>query len=372
MNKKDNNYSNKIIFTADIHLCQEKYEYIKEPLEFLLNRVKNEKPLITVLGGDIFHKRINSDDKIFIEGINKIIEISKHTKHLIVIEGTYSHDYNSLNILNIFNKYTSNIKLIKSMELLNLEELKILCLPEEYPEDAEEYYKDIFEEKYDYIFGHGDIEGGVYHLGVDNRMLKGFRFGKSELSKNSKYTIFGHLHMHHFIEENVLYSGSLARWKYGEEEDKGFIELSNIYEDKPTFEFIVTPTIKFDTIVIEDIEDIEKIETLKNEYGEGDNLKFKISKTNWDEKEEILESLNKMSNISKDIQNVKFESIKEENVENELEFKDLEISNIEEQYLKMLNKDIEDKKITKKIQEQIKDINIGNLIKELKTPIEVN
>jgi DNA repair exonuclease SbcCD nuclease subunit len=38
--------------------------------------------------------------------------------------------------------------------------------------------------------------------------------------------IFGHYHIHAEYDDNVSYSGSFSRWKQGEDEDKGFFQLS--------------------------------------------------------------------------------------------------------------------------------------------------
>lgn len=339
-------FSNKIMASADIHLSKSYYPYIKDPLQFFVDKVKEERPLITALTGDIFDDRINADEDIYHYAIQTIIKISQYTKYLIIVDGTFSHDYNTLDILYSFKGLIPNIYFVKHKEVLNLDNLKILILPEEYPQNPEEYYKEVLSGTYHYILGHGDIEGGVYHSGVNNSMLKGFRFKISTLSEIAKYTIFGHLHKHQLLgkKQNVLYTGSLARFKFGEEEEKGFVIIDDIYSDTPKLEFIPTPSTKLNTIELtEDLElsDISELENI-------DKIKFKIPKIEGLNKE-LIDKLKEL-NLYDD--NVIIERIKSKDDEEyeDLEYKDIENLELTEKYKFMYNKDVEYKKISLKDQ----------------------
>jgi len=350
-------YNKEIVATADIHLCEEYYKYISKPFEELKKYIKERKPLITVISGDYFNSRVNADEDIYHYAIQSLLYIKQYTKHLIIIDGTFSHDYNTLEILKTYEKYIENIHYVKEMKTLKIEGLKILCLPEEYPENKEEYYKKAFENRYDYIFGHGDIEGALLHNGADNSMLKGWKFSKKLLSEIAKYTIFGHFHKHQFITKNVLYIGSLARFKFGEEEDKGYISITEIYSENPKIEFKVSPTNIMNTIVLNDDEDIKEI--LKR-YKTEDEIKIKIPKGL---KEDLLKEIEEYQG------KVKIDYlIDNKDNENEVEYKDIEKMDILNQFLFMYEKEVENKKIPLKHQkfitkERLKK-EVENLIRE--------
>jgi len=349
---------NKIAFFADVHICEEYYDTIKNPLEFFIDYVKENKIDTVVLGGDYFDKRLSADSFAYQYGISKLGEISSIVKNFIILRGTFSHDYDSLDIIksvSTFWKNDCNIIYTKTKEVIELEGKKILILPEEYPENPEEYYKEVLNDTYDYIFGHGDINGAMLHSGIDNRRLRGFRFSPTKFSEISKQTVFGHIHKHQFLKDNVSYPGSLARNKHGEEEDKGFLvidcETNNI-------NFVVTPTILFKTIVLDETISEEELREIQSKY---DNLKIKVNRTNIDVSSEMKEMLKKLET------KVSFETIGK-NEESEVMFKDIENKTIMEQFSAILDKDIENKKITLKKQqffnkETIEKI-VSNIIKD--------
>jgi DNA repair exonuclease SbcCD nuclease subunit len=350
-------YSNTIISSADIHLSSDHYKYIKKPFEFFIETVITEKPLITVLAGDYFHGRVNADEDIYHYAIQNLIKLSQYTKYLIVIDGTYSHDYNTLDILETYKEFIPNLFFIKTKETLNLDGLKILCLPEEYPENPIEYYKSSFSKSYDYVFGHGDIEGALLHSGADNTMLKGFKFNKKNLSELGKYVCFGHYHKHQFLTDNLLYIGSLARFKFGEEEDKGFIKINNIFDDCPNIQFITTPSISMNTLKLDDDLDIE---AMLSKYSIDDEIKIKIPKVEGIKKE-LLEKMELFQGKFK----VDYIPDKSEDIEDTLEYKDIEKLDVFKQYDLMSNNEIENKKIPKKnlkffnnevLQERLKEL----------------
>jgi len=104
-------FSNEIIIGADFHLSKEHFKYLKEPFEFFIKEIQRKKPLIVVIDGDYFDDRVNADEDIFHYAIQNLLLISLYAKHIIVIEGTFSHDYNSLDILNTYNDFIPNLYL---------------------------------------------------------------------------------------------------------------------------------------------------------------------------------------------------------------------------------------------------------------------
>lgn len=343
-------YSNYLFFVADIHYHKNYLEYIKEPMNDLITQLKEKKPLITVIGGDYFHKRLSAEEETYNIAISNIIEMSKYTKHLIFIRGTYSHDYNTLDILNNLKKIQNNIYYFDKAEHIILENKRILLLPEEYPIDPISYYKPFFEnKKYDFIFGHGDIKGAILHSGIENSLLKGFKFDLELLSNISKWTFFGHIHKQQFLKYNVGYPGSLARTRHGENEDKGFFILN--MDNNEVF-FKIVNTFEFRTIIINNEEDLEKYKKYLNDTNINVNIKL-------DRNVSFLKEEIKNLSVNNDII---FSNIKEEENNNELKFLDIEKLSILEQYSLILEKDFEEKKIPKKYNNFLNEESIKNKV----------
>lgn len=355
-------FKNEIKIIADVHLCKSYFEYIEPTMNNFIEEVIKDKPLFTVISGDYFDRRISADDEIYKKAIDYILEISQHTKHLIVVQGTFSHDYDSLGILNSIKKLKNNITFTKDITELSLEGYKILTIPEAYPFDPDLYYKEYLSKNYDFIFGHGDIEGAILHAGIDNRRLLGFKFSPSSLSAISRYTVFGHIHKHQFLKHNVCYPGSLGRWQFNQEEDKGYIRIDL---DKDIMEFVTLEAHPFKTIIIKSEEDIKLLkEDIKNNLNSSsNNFRIKISEDLKDFKMDILNdpTLKELNH------SFKFEYLKEEEVEtltDDLLYGEISKLSVEDQYLKMLEIDIDNKKLKGK-EKDILIINNELLRKEL-------
>jgi len=346
---------NKIAVFADVHICEEYYETIKKPLEYFIEYVRENKIDTVCLAGDYFEKRLNADSFSYKWGISKLGELSTLVNNLIILRGTFSHDHDSLDIISTISQFwpsKTNIVYAKTKEVIELEGKKILLLPEEYPEDPEEYYKEVLNDNYDYIFGHGDIQGAVLHSGIDNRRLKGFRFSPTRFSSISKQTVFGHIHKHQFLADNVSYPGSLARNKYGEEEDKGFLVIDC---ESNNIEFVVTPTTIFKTIVLEEGLTESELEEIKSKY---ENLKIKVNKNNIDLSTELKETLKNMDiKVSLDFVG--------ETISSEILFEDIENKDIVSQYLTILEKDIEGGKFAKKHLSYFNEETISKIVSDM-------
>jgi len=320
-------YSNTLRFVSDIHYSEKHLEYLREPMNDFLEDVRINKPLIIVVGGDYFDKRLGAEEKSYKIAIDNIIEMSKNTKYLIFVKGTYSHDYDTLNILNSLNKIQKNIYYFPTLTEIEIEGKKILIIPEEYPSDPSNYYHEAFQKKYDLVFGHGDIQGAILHSGISNTMLKGFRFELAKLSSLADYVMFGHIHKHQFLKNNVVYPGSLARYKHAEEEDKGYLSLDL---DTNILSFIKVNATIFKSIKITTEEEFEKYKDII----EDKNIETNIKLSN--DMEYIKTEMNEL-----DIDyNLNFSKLKEiEEGNNVLLYEDIEKLGISEQYSLILEKD---------------------------------
>lgn len=355
-------YKNKLIHTADIHFSKENYKDVINPFMELLDYIKKERPKYVCLTGDYYDKVINTFDPLYVETINYLIEISNYCKYFIILRGTLSHDYYNLNILRSISKIKNNIYFFDTKTKIKIEDNYFLILPEEYKDNMEDYYKDIYEEEYDIILGHGMLSDAKLHSGIDNVKLKTFKFYVKKLEEITKKVIlFGHIHIPQKILTKTYYCGSLGRYRYGEEEDKGFFDY-NLDTNENNF-IITRSSTKYETIKEEDLitkSEEEIIKILK----ENEKIRYKGDKNN-DLIKHFLEKINKNINELKIVDTNKNDKVIDF-LENNLIHKFIENKSVSEQYLEIRTKDIE--KIKNKKQKN--DLNNDKFKSKLKEMIE--
>ena len=236
---------------ADLHFGrtgneEKMYDELKNTFIKHCNEVQ---PDIIFLNGDCYDSRqlIDSPANIY---FNKFIDDCIATGAIIVIfEGTESHDRHQINAL---SHYASNkFIIINTVTKLNLLGLKFLIIPEEYVKD-DSYYKDYFNDKYDFVQFHGLFS----HVGFsgkesDEIVRHPFLLDAKMFAKNVKYYIIGgHIHTHS-IYKNVIYCGSYSRLNFGEEEDKGFVEINlDTKKSKCKWTFIKNPNAPLFTTIL--------------------------------------------------------------------------------------------------------------------------
>jgi len=325
-------YSNKMVHTADIHFSERTYKDIIKPFNEFLDFVKKEKPMFVIISGDYYDKVIENKNPLYVETIDYLIDISYNCKYLIILRGTLSHDYYNLNILNTISSLKNNIYFFDKKTDIKIDNFNFLILPEEYHLNMEEYYKDIYNEEYDFVIGHGMLSGAKMHDNIDNIKLKSFMFNVERLEQITKhFVLFGHIHIPQKLGKKTFYSGSLARWQFGEEHKKSF-NVINLDDFSINFVDIKSLT-NYKTITEEDlisipeeklIEDIKKAE-----------IRFKGSKYNNNIKK-ILDKINIEKNIKyldTDI-NLKISEF----LDNNLLHKSIENLSINEQFIDLNKK----------------------------------
>ena len=236
----------RVLLLADIHIGAIKdIDYIyHNTIDIIDRELKLHKTDLLVILGDYFDRALRVDESYTGLAINlmiHIVEICMLTKTKIrIVYGTHSHDMNQYQLFNeyLVSKYV-DFKVIKNVEEEIIGNKHILYVPEEYIFNKEEYYKDTLFNKdkhYDYIFGHGNISDilpfdlNIYKRNQNEKHAPLFTI--NDLKDKCKLCIFGHYHLYKEVD-NVIYVGSLYRWKFGEEENKGYGIIEN---DK--FQFI--------------------------------------------------------------------------------------------------------------------------------------
>lgn len=231
------------VVISDIHVGAFNLENQRKEFDLIfLDHIKKMEQLdFLIICGDFFDRKffVRDPESVVAHAmLEDIISICREKNTVIrIIYGTESHECDQYGILTVLNNY-ENLRVIKFAEEEELlPDLHVLYLPEEQIIDKKEYYKPFFEEdgKYDYVFGHGIIREVMKEAATkldekedENKKRKSVPvFSSAELSRICKGQVyFGHYHTMKNIDDKVFYTGSFSRWQFGEEEPKGFFEVS--------------------------------------------------------------------------------------------------------------------------------------------------
>lgn len=221
------------IHLADIHFgaLDPKYQYdILE--EQCFKRIENMYFDILSINGDLFeHKYMTNSDVVMyaVMTIDRIVQICRNKgATFVLLHGTAFHDANQLKL---FYKYlkdpTIDIRIVEEVKFEYIKGAKILCIPELYGKGQDYYNNFLFMNgEYDSVFMHGVIKGAIYQAesqesGTHSDKAPTFTIDDFGLCKGP--IISGHVHTAGCFNSYFYYCGSPYRWKFGEEEDKGFL-----------------------------------------------------------------------------------------------------------------------------------------------------
>jgi hypothetical protein len=205
--------------------------------------IDDPKFIGVVFTGDYFETHLDMNDsrsKIATSLFFAVFEMIKQfNKVMIALRGTYSHEYSQLDhFLALENTY-DKFRVINTVEAIQFGPFKALCIPEEYMDDQEAYYKKAFSKKYDIIFGHGLFTYNAFDANDSERpMAKMPLFDENKLMQIANLIIFGHVHSHSNFKGKIWYNGSYTRLCHGEEDPKGFLRID--IDSKNSKNFSVT------------------------------------------------------------------------------------------------------------------------------------
>lgn len=156
----------KIITIADIHFgaVDPKYTYEQLRVQFI-QRLYPLNFEIVAICGDIFDARYMSNNPIipyvqyFMDELVQLCRTKNAT--LVLISGTESHDNGQLSLFyHYLNDKTVDVRIVETIQFLDVKRLRILCIPEKYGLPEEEYKRVLFQSGgYDLCFLHGTIKG---------------------------------------------------------------------------------------------------------------------------------------------------------------------------------------------------------------------
>lgn len=261
---------------ADMHFGaldpKTQYELLKTQIIDELNKL----PILDIIGllGDFFDRRGMSDSDATLYGQMLMSDIRQvainKNASVVILMGTKQHDADQMRL---FYHYLSDpefdIRIVETIKFEYVKGAKILCIPELYGLDEKIYQNFLsFSGGYDMCFMHGTVKGAIYG---DNAGLS--RLFTIEDFKNCLGPIFaGHVHTAGCFNSDIYYCGSPLRWKFGEEQEKGYmICLYNMDTRKYYTTLIPVYSFRYDTVNIDEIisqdpkDVIEYINTLKEE-----------------------------------------------------------------------------------------------------------
>ena len=274
------------VHIADLHFGafnpQEQFQILKDQFLSVLDTL----PRIDLISidGDIYdHKLMGNSDGLYYASlfIDEIVRISKiHHCTVILIHGTYSHDADQLkNFYHYMNDNQIDVRVVTQIQFENIKNTRVLCIPELYGIDESIYQRYLhYSGYYDEAYMHGTFQGSVYGNNVGNGRL----FTPVDFDMCKGFMIGGHVHTPGCFFGYFYYTGSPYRWKFGEEEDKGFlitVHDLDTHQHYVHFQKIISKS--YITIDLEQLQNtnpkdlIEYINRLKKERGI-DYLKVRV------------------------------------------------------------------------------------------------
>lgn len=270
------------IHLADLHFGsidpKTQYDILKREVIDELYKI----PIIDIIfiEGDLYERKYTTDSEpilyasMFMADI-RLVAISKKAT-VVIISGTEYHDAGQLNMFyHYLEDPVFDIRIIENIRFEYIKGAKILCIPELYGIGEDTYQKFLFESGvYDQCIMHGTIEGAIYGNNVNKR---GRLFDINDFGNCRGPIISGHVHVAGCFNSHFYYTGSPIRYKFGEEQEKGFML---IYYNLDTCDYyphlVPIKSFKYDTINIDELisQDPKDVIVYINKLKEEDNIDY--------------------------------------------------------------------------------------------------
>ena len=247
------------IHIADIHFGAinpgEEYKILAQQFLNVIEKIHFD---ILAIDGDLFDRKFPANSEAVrwaVEFVNQCNELCMYRgAALIIISGTESHDAGQLNMFHGMFHWEDEVYIVDRAHFIYTHGVKILCIPELYGKGAG-YYDNLLKEQYDMCFMHGTLIGAIPGANAENLNSKREPVFSIDSFSGCKGPIFaGHVHVHQTIQDHMYYISSPIRWRFGEEEPKGYI--INLF-NKETYQyynyFYPIESYRYDTISIEDL-----------------------------------------------------------------------------------------------------------------------
>lgn len=266
------------VHIADIHFGafdpKTQYQILCE--QFINPIIQLPKLDVIVVDGDLFDHKVMSNSDVAMYAtmfVDQLVNIARNKNStLVILSGTFSHDYDQLKLFYHYMEDKSvDVRIITTIKFENIKGARVLCIPELYGLDESIYQKFFFQSGYyDEAFVHGTYQGSVYGDTVGaGRLLT-----EKDFQLCTGVAISGHVHKSGCFNGFYYYCGCPYRWKFGEEEDKGFLILGHDLDTQYHYvEFMKIESFRYDTIFLDQLisedpkEIIDYINQLKQDQG---------------------------------------------------------------------------------------------------------
>lgn len=249
------------IHTADIHFgaMDPKLQY-EILMEQLVNKVRMIHFDAFFINGDLFHHKFMSNSDVIMYTLLFVDEVVKlciqNNATLVMLHGTYSHDADQLKLFYRYINSGVDIRIVEHTQFENIKGTKVLCIPEEYGKGCS-YYENFlyYTQDYDMAVLHGNIKGAIYGMNEANLgAVKNPTFDINCFARCNGPIICGHVHVSGCYQNHIYYSGSPLRWKFGEEQEKGFLVcLFDVNSHGYYMGFEPIKSFRYDTINLNDM-----------------------------------------------------------------------------------------------------------------------
>lgn len=334
-----------IVSIADIHfgVMDAKFEYETLVRDFI-NKIDQIKFDIVAICGDLFDSKMMSNNPAisyairFIDDLVKICK--KHDASIVIIDGTQSHDSGQLKLFyNYLHDKTIDFHIVETIKFEYVKNLKILCIPEKYGIDKSVYEDFLYHQGlYDLCLLHGTYRGSYKGSDVATLSSNVPVFCMNHFINCCGPILMGHYHVAGCYDGYAYYNGSALRFKFGEEEEKGFmISAVNPITRFHYTELIPIKSHKYITININDIitndpkSIIDYIKKYKDENGI-DYIRVQFNTSN--------DNMDIVRNYFRNNPNVSIDELKKKDKENWIIDQQIIEKNI--QYSYILDKEISD------------------------------
>ena len=270
----------RLVNISDIHIGKKDDMRLKEELEIFFDYLKDTENIdMITISGDLFDRVLTANEygtTLALEFIQRLIDLYIPEIDIRIIKGTRSHDFNQLDILKVFKeKSGSHFKIIEKNEVEVFNGYKILYLPEEYPTDYDDFYKEnllgVDDKVYDFIIGHGMIDFIAftgYEDDSENRVHGTPTHKADDLIRVTKGPIiFGHIHEKQEYKDKIYYTGSYSRYSFDTPSEKGFMVFDIDDDDPSKFKMTFIENTKAPTYAVLDIDKL-------NLEGVDDHVKY--------------------------------------------------------------------------------------------------
>lgn len=219
---------------SDIHFGLPCTERIYQELSQLKDFINNNELDVIHINGDYFDRKLVFCEPASIIAMQFFYELRelciKKKIKLRIIHGTEGHERMQTEM---FRTLKSKYLDMKIFNTVTEEELfpgfNVLYIPEEYPVDSEEYYKEYKNKEYQALMGHGMWDFAAAAQSVideadrkDTKTAPVFKYSEWEKTIPHGMAIFGHIHLRMVHKKKVFYPGSFTAWDFTDISKKGF------------------------------------------------------------------------------------------------------------------------------------------------------